>query len=89
MVRANALQTHVIKHLSKKTKLSDEELKDIMDVSIFNAYSYLVDKKRLFQSMDDVSLKDLYERENKLLRQYSAFDKVLSEGLVPHNNIKY
>ncbi|MBZ6976602.1 hypothetical protein FMK20_29940 [Klebsiella grimontii] len=56
-----------------------------MDVSIFNAYSYLVDKKRLFQSMDDVSLNDLYERENKLLRQYSAFDKVLSEGLVPHN----
>ncbi|EJH2819803.1 hypothetical protein NDM28_004384, partial [Salmonella enterica] len=87
MVRANALQKHVIKHLSKKTKLSDEELKDIMDISIFNAHSYLVDNKRFFQSMDDVSLNDLYERENKILRQYPAFDKVLTEGLVPHNNI--
>lgn len=88
MVRANALQSHVIKHLSKKTKLSDEELKDIMDVSIFNAYSYLVDNKRLFQSMDDVSLKSLYECESKLQRQYAAFDKVLSEGLEPHKDIK-
>ncbi|EPY4487431.1 hypothetical protein ACXDLE_000917 [Klebsiella variicola] len=87
MVRAHALQTHVIKHLSKKTKLSDEELKDIMDIAIFNAHSYLVDNKRFFQSMDDVSLNDLYERENKILRQYPAFDKVLTEGLVPHNNI--
>ncbi|ENQ0853264.1 hypothetical protein ACEJ30_000414 [Klebsiella oxytoca] len=88
MVRANALQQHVIKHLSKKTKLSDEELKDILDVSIFNAYSYLVDNEKLYQPMDDVSLKYLDEREDIILRQYTAFDKVLSEGFVSQNNIK-
>lgn len=88
MVRANALQSHVIQHLSKKTKLSDEELEDIMNASIYNAYSYLVDNNRLFQPVDDVSLNELYELENKLLRQYSVFDKVLTEGIVPRNNIK-
>lgn len=88
MVRANALQSYLIKHLSKKTKLSDEELKDIMDTSFFNAYTYLEDNKRLFQPTDDESLIKMDQLESKLLRQHSAFDKVLTEGIVPRNNIK-
>ncbi|WP_407273858.1 hypothetical protein V6C39_08100 [Dickeya ananatis] len=81
MVRANALQSYLIQHLSKKTKLSDEELEDLMHTSIYNAYSYLVDNNKLFQPMDDVSLNQLYELESKLLRQYSVFDKVLTGGI--------
>lgn len=82
MVRANTLQSYIVRHLLKKTRFSDEELEDIMNASVYSAYSHLVDNKRLSQSIDNISLDELAAAENNLLRIYPAFDKVLTEGLM-------
>ncbi|HHC6612697.1 TPA: hypothetical protein ACN311_001890 [Vibrio parahaemolyticus] len=79
MVRANAIHMHLIKHLSGKTSLSDEDLSKVMRKSIFDAYSFLVDEHSFQQGMGQSDLDHLYNVETDLLSKYPVFTDLISK----------
>lgn len=82
MVRANALNMHLVKHLSGKTSFSDEELSEIMRHSIFDTYSFLVDKGAFNQGMDSVSLDSLDKIETNLLNMHRVFEDLMTDNII-------
>lgn len=82
MVRSNAIQLHLVKHLSGKTSLTDDQLSDLMKDCLFDAYSFLVDKSNFKQDMDKDSLDYLYSIETNLLRYHPKFVEIISAGII-------
>jgi len=79
MIRVNAIHTHLIKHLSGKTTLSDDELSKLMHESVFDAYSFLTDEDDFQQNMEESGLDHLHYIETHLLNKYPTFESLISK----------
>lgn len=82
MVRVSAIHTYIVKYLSGKTSLSDEELSQLMRESFYEAYSFLVDENSFKQSLIRTELDYLANVETHLLSKYPVFTKLISDSVI-------
>lgn len=82
MVRVSAIHTYIVKYLSGKTSLSDEELSQLMKESFYDAYSFLVDENSFKQSLSRTELDYLANVETHLLSKYPVFTKLISDSVI-------
>jgi hypothetical protein len=82
MVRINAIHTYMVKYLSGKTSLSDNELSEVMQESFYDAYSFLVDENSFEQSLERTELDHLENVETHLLSKYPVFAKLISDSVI-------
>ena len=82
MIRINAIHTYIIKYLSGKMSLSDDELSKVMEESFDDAYSFLVDEKSFEQSLEHTELEHLENVETHLLSKYPVFAELISESII-------
>lgn len=82
MVRINAIHIYIIKYLSGKISLSDDELSKVMKESYYDAYSFLVDENDFGQSLKSSELEHLYRVEKNLVSKYSLFTELISNNVI-------